>query len=132
MDAGAARPLSVQVSAPAPRAPQETAPVAQTELPEAATVTPTRETSHQTAAQDQSREETRDKTLDEANADRQLKRESFRDDVTDTLVFREIDEASGEVIRQLPEESILRLRRALADNAQMIDASEKASVNRTL
>lgn len=135
MDTGAVRPLPIQISAPAPRAPEAPAPVAKTDLPEAAAVTPTREVQRQDAtAPDQSREESRDKVREEATSERQLKRENIRDSVTDTLIFREIDEASGEVIRQLPEESILRLRRALADKEQSAaSASETASsVNRTL
>ena len=132
MDAGAVRPLPVQVSTPTVRVPETTAPVARTDLPEASTVTPTREAHRQTgAARDNDREEVRDKTRDEATAERPSKRENFRDEVTDTMIFREVDEASGEIIRQLPEESILRLRRALADNAQP-KSDEKPSVNRTL
>lgn len=131
MDTGAVRPLPVQVSTPPSRGPETTAPVAQTDLPEATTVTPTREAHRQTeTARNQSREETRDKALEEVTAERKTKQKNFRDDVTDTFVYREVDEASGQVVRQFPEESIMRLRRALADTAQSTAAAP--SVNRTL
>ena len=43
-----------------------------------------------------------------------IKREEYRDTITDSLVFRAIDTQTGEVVRQIPEESLLRLRRAFA------------------
>lgn len=43
-----------------------------------------------------------------------IKREEYRDKITDSLVYRAIDTETGEVVRQIPEESLLRLRRAFA------------------
>ncbi|MAA98254.1 MAG: hypothetical protein CMN87_06970 [Stappia sp.] len=43
-----------------------------------------------------------------------IKREEYRDTITDSLVYRAIDTQTGEVVRQIPEESLLRLRRAFA------------------
>ncbi|WP_051242324.1 flagellar protein FlaG [Stappia stellulata] len=44
-----------------------------------------------------------------------IKREEYRDTITDSLVFRAIDTETGEVVRQIPDESLLRLRRAFAE-----------------
>ncbi|MHC5652864.1 flagellar protein FlaG [Stappia sp.] len=43
-----------------------------------------------------------------------IKRVEYRDKITDSLVFRAIDTQTGEVVRQIPEEALLRLRRAFA------------------
>ncbi|WP_306029838.1 flagellar protein FlaG [Stappia sp. MMSF_3263] len=49
------------------------------------------------------------------SAEANIKREEYRDKVTDSLVFRAVDINTGEVVRQIPEESLLRLRRAFAE-----------------
>jgi flagellar protein FlaG len=48
-------------------------------------------------------------------AEANIKREEYRDTVTDSLVFRAIDVDTGDVVRQIPEEALLRLRRAFAE-----------------
>lgn len=50
-----------------------------------------------------------------ASAPQDIKREEYRDTITDSLVFRAIDTETGEVVRQIPDESLLRLRRAFAE-----------------
>ncbi|WP_162901602.1 hypothetical protein [Breoghania sp. L-A4] len=101
MDTGAVRPLPIQVISPSPRAPEATTPVAKTDIPEAQAVSPARETLARLATFPEARDESRDKAQGVA-VERRLKRENIRDSVTDTLVFREVDETSGEVIRQIP------------------------------
>lgn len=131
MDTGAVRPLPVQYSAPAPRAPEGVAPVAATDLPETQTVTAGREAHRQADTQDdKNRERSRNGVRDDAEVDRKLKQKNFRDKDTDTFVFRAVDEETGEVVRQIPEEAMLRLRKALADSGQ--PAMKKPDVNRTL
>jgi flagellar protein FlaG len=49
------------------------------------------------------------------SAPQDIKREEYRDTITDSLVFRAIDTETGEVVRQIPDESLLRLRRAFAE-----------------
>lgn len=44
-----------------------------------------------------------------------IRREEYRDTITDSLVFRAVDTQTGEVVRQIPEEALLRLRRAFAE-----------------
>ncbi|WP_249696248.1 flagellar protein FlaG [Stappia sp. WLB 29] len=53
-----------------------------------------------------------------AKAEANIKREEFRDEITDSIVFRAVDLTTGEVVQQIPEESILRLRRAFAETTQ--------------
>jgi flagellar protein FlaG len=53
-----------------------------------------------------------------AKAEANIKREEFRDKITDSIVFRAVDLTTGEVVQQIPEESILRLRRAFAETTQ--------------
>jgi flagellar protein FlaG len=50
-----------------------------------------------------------------SSASSKIKREEYRDVITDSLVFRAIDTQTGEVVRQIPEEALLRLRRAFAE-----------------
>ena len=131
MDTAAARPLPVQVISPSPRTSETTTPVAKTDIAETQAVTSAGETQTRRATGPGARDESRDKAREEAD-DRRLRRDNIRDSVTDTLVFREVDATSGEVVRQIPEESIMRLRRALADTEQASAvAATTASVNRT-
>ena len=87
------------------RAPAPTLePVAETELAPSETVQPAVEA-----------EAARPSAENNAQPIQSIKREEYRDTVTDSLVFRAIDTETGEVVRQIPEESLLRLRRAFAE-----------------
>lgn len=133
MDTGALRLPPLQPASVTYRAPEQTPATTQTDIPAPQAVSPPRESARQPSlSSDRDREESRDRSRTEVESERKLKRESIRDDVTDTLVFRQVDESSGEVIRQIPEESILRLRRALAENQQSTAQPQTIGLDRTL
>lgn len=69
---------------------------------------------------------THDRRADEQS--REIKRQVTRDEETASFVFRAMDEASGEILRQIPEEAILRLRQALQD----VEPSPTPQLSRTL
>ncbi|WP_319775674.1 flagellar protein FlaG [Breoghania sp.] len=109
MDAGALKPVSAfSQTATAQAQNALRAPTAnETELPPEQVVTPVTE----------SEAGARSRTEKERTNAQQLKRETFFDQETDTLIYRALDPESGEVVRQIPEEAMLRLRQALADQA---------------
>ncbi|WP_321339388.1 flagellar protein FlaG [Breoghania sp.] len=109
MDAGVLKPVSAfSQNATAQAQYALRSPTAnETELPPEQVVTPVTE----------SEAGGRSRTDNERTNDQPIKRENFFDQETDTLIYRALDPESGDVIRQIPEEAMLRLRQALAEQA---------------
>ena len=51
-----------------------------------------------------------------------IRRENLRDEITNSFVFRKIDNETGTVIEQIPQESVLRLRQVLQNAGAASDA----------
>ena len=114
MDMGAIKPVSALPQAVTSQAQyaMRTAAANETELPAEKVVTPV--TDSDGSARPRAEAERRD---DKPPTAPPLKRENVFDQETDTLIFRATDPESGEVVRQIPEEALLRLRQALATQA---------------
>lgn len=106
MDAGLIRPVSPTVLPASSQAhpSMRNAVASGTEIPAEQAVTPVEKTDRSAQLRDER----------ERPVEKPPKRENYRDEETDTLVFRTSDPITGEVIRQIPEEAMLRLRQALA------------------
>ncbi len=87
----------------------------ETQLPAAASVTAAAETS--AARVDISRTARTLQAMDEPEA-QSLRRETTRDDESRSLVYRVTDQRTGEVVQQIPEETLLRLRAYIAEQQQ--------------
>jgi len=106
METGLARPPlpSYTAISPVERAPQRTEPSARTELPEGRAVSPSEQTeATRRPADDPSRNQSR---LEEPRVERR----NFVDLDSNTLIFQATDSETGEVIRQIPSETLRRLR----------------------
>lgn len=108
MDLGAVRLPQYTVITPVGRGfDTTTRPNSTTELPAEKTVTPSAEVVATRGTADKGKSGRGDAPT--------VKREEYHDADTDTLVFRAIDTETGEVLRQVPAEAMLRLRRAFAE-----------------
>ncbi|MEI2383864.1 flagellar protein FlaG [Breoghania sp. JC706] len=109
MDAGYIKPVSTlaQTVTSQTQYAMRAAAANETELPAEQAVTAVEESD--TSAKPREERERRDELP--------LKRENLLDDETNTLIFRATDPDTGEVVRQIPEEALLRLRQALASQA---------------
>lgn len=129
MDIGGVRPAVPGVTMPVPRAPAESGFSVRTELPARSAVGQSQETDNSTtqSGTDAGRREAlarqREAQRIKADESRQIDQEIERDAATDALVFKKIDVQSGEVVRQVPEESMLRIR-ALMNS---MDEAEKSN-----
>lgn len=107
-----ATPIRTAAYTPLPATPRPTEagspPAAATDLPPEKSVQPSSETTAPRPAAEN----------DFAKAESNIKREEYRDKITASIVFRAVDMDTGEVVQQIPEESILRLRRAFAETTQ--------------
>lgn len=109
MEATPIRTMSYTLVPTAPRPSEASAsPAARTDVPAEKAVQPPTETAANRPAAENNF----------AKAEANIKREEFRDKITDSIVFRAVDLTTGEVVQQIPEESILRLRRAFAETTQ--------------
>ncbi|MBO6755869.1 MAG: flagellar protein FlaG [Roseibium sp.] len=122
MDTGLARPPLPSYTAitPVTRAPERTEPAARTELPATRTVTPATQT-----------EDTR-QTDKDSPPDQRVERHNVVDPDSKSLVFIATDSASGEVIRQVPSETLLKLRAYAKSIADQAEPAQDASVKRTV
>ncbi|PLX37246.1 MAG: hypothetical protein C0606_12190 [Hyphomicrobiales bacterium] len=91
----------------APRQPEVRDAVAKTDLPEEATVRPTQSSAESHAAE---RGREHDRNADKATASLDLDRRVDVDPSTDSYVYRAVDTQSGEVVTQVPDDSMLKLR----------------------
>ncbi|MET1411308.1 hypothetical protein ABVF61_03515 [Roseibium sp. HPY-6] len=108
LDTGIARPPSPTYTAitPVTRAPEKTEPAARTELPARETVAPATDSAEsQSTAQDR-----RDgKSLFESTTP-QLDRRNVVDPESNSVIYMATNTDTGEVVRQVPSETLRRLR----------------------
>jgi|GEM_PF-2511313 len=108
LDTGLARPPSPTYTAitPVTRAPERNAPAAKTDLPAEATVNPSEEASDgQRAANN---EQNRQKPQDPAVSP--VERRNVLDLESESMVYVATNTDTGQVVRQIPSETLLRLR----------------------
>lgn len=118
MEIGSARPVLTGVTVPAQKAPAAIEQSVKTDLEAAAVVTEGKAVAPATGSEQKTRIEAESSNRDAANArrdrlrtiDRETRGEIERDPRTEDLIYRRIDVQSGDVVRQVPEESILRMR----------------------
>ncbi|MCV0428400.1 MAG: flagellar protein FlaG [Roseibium sp.] len=108
LDTGLARPPSPTYTAitPATRAPERNAPATNTDLPAEETVRPSTETSNGRGAAENERD---GQSLHES-VSRNLDRRNIVDTENDMVVYVATNTDTGEVVRQVPSETLLRLR----------------------
>ncbi len=103
MDIGSVRPVIPGINAPVPRAPAAAEQATTTDLPVGSAVARSGETAN--AGND-----SRGGTSQSAPYSLNLRSTVTVDEETDMIVYRQIDETTGSVIDQVPDESRLRLR----------------------
>ncbi|WP_153768405.1 hypothetical protein [Labrenzia sp. CE80] len=89
---------------PETRAPERVQPAAKTELPAGSTVNPSDEASQGRRASDNQR------TQEPLAQNQQIDRRNFRDPESDSLIYIATDSDTGEVVQQVPSETLRRLR----------------------
>ncbi|MBA5779311.1 flagellar protein FlaG [Stappia sp. F7233] len=89
-------------------------PATQTDVASYKTVTPAQKVETFSSAAEKARESRQERVPSDA-----IRREEFQDEESGSLVYRAIDTNTGEVVRQIPDESLLRLRRALAETTHV-------------
>lgn len=103
MDIGSVRPVISGMNAPVPRAPAAAEQAASTDLPVQSAIARSGDTAY--AGND-----TRGGAYQFAPYSQNLRSTVTRDEEADTIVYRRIDETTGDVVDQIPDESRLRLR----------------------
>ncbi len=124
LDTGLARPPSPTYTAitPVTRAPERTEAAATTDLPAEETVRPSSETdSSRRSAQDGARQGTRE----EVNVP-PVERRNVVDPKSESLVYVATNTDTGQVVRQIPSETLLRLR-AYAETVESQQVEETPS-----
>ena len=107
LDTGIARPPSPTYTAitPVTRAPEKNEPSAKTDLPAKETVTPTNETQNSRRAADN------EQAQQQAQRNSpQIERRNVLDPDSNSLVYVATNTDTGQVLRQIPSETLLRLR----------------------
>jgi flagellar protein FlaG len=117
MDIGSVRPVVTGVTAPVPRAPAASEQTVRTEMPVRAVVSEAAKSDRQARTDDAGVDSEPDAEKSRAAArrkqvpaEREVDREIELDTETKALVFRKIDVQSGDVVQQVPEEAMLRMR----------------------
>ena len=113
---------------PVTRAPDRTEPAAKTDLPVANTVTPTTAVDQGRRAAD---DEKRGETLFDA-VKPQIDRKNIVDPESDSLIYVATDSNSGEVVRQVPSETLLKLRVYAKSISDQSNDTTRQGVERTV
>ncbi|WP_346894562.1 hypothetical protein [uncultured Roseibium sp.] len=113
---------------PATRAPERTEPATKTDLPASNTVTPSAEgEQNRPTAENEKRGETR---LDAVRP--QIERKNIVDAESDSLIYVATDSDSGEVVRQVPSETLLKLRAYAKTVSDQSNETANQGVERTV
>lgn len=120
MEYGAIKPVAPAPEAPVVRKQEQPEPV-KTDLPEEKAVSSAKEAEPQ-------RETSNGADRPVEDAPRQLERKLYRDADTNSLVFRAINPENGDVVVQIPDDSVLRMRRLLAAYDQQ---EQQSKIDRT-
>ncbi len=113
---------------PATRAPERTEPATKTDLPASNTVTPSAQgEQNRPTAENEGRGETR---LDAVRP--QIERKNIVDPESDSLIYVATDSNSGEVVRQVPSETLLKLRAYAKTVSDQSNETANQGVERTI
>ncbi len=113
---------------PASRAPERTEPATKTDLPASNTVTPSAQgEQNRPTAENEGRGETR---LDAVRP--QIERKNIVDPESDSLIYVATDSNSGEVVRQVPSETLLKLRAYAKTVSDQSNETANQGVERTV
>ncbi|GGB37321.1 hypothetical protein GCM10011316_06800 [Roseibium aquae] len=126
METGLARPPMPSYTAisPVERAPERTERAAKTDLPRNQTVAPASETDASSRPADD--RTLREPTREPVQIGREIERKNVIDPESNSMIYMATDSETGEVIRQVPSETLRRLR-AYADAI----ANQEVSANQT-
>lgn len=113
---------------PVTRAPERIEPAAKTDLPAGKTVAPTSDGSQSRRLAD----DKRDTTLSQDSHARQLIRKNVLDPESDTLIYMATDSESGEVVRQVPSETLRRLRAYAKSISEQTSQATQQYLERTI
>ncbi len=108
MDTGAIRPLPSFTVYPAPRVAESTHAVSETDLPEEATVRQTSEPTESRSSESRFQQDADSSHQIHTTSD--LDRRVEQDPSTESFVYKAIDTESGEVVTQIPTDSLLKMR----------------------
>lgn len=130
MDTGIARPPLPSYTAitPETRAPERTAPAAKTELPVTQTVTPAQDPQASRLAAE---EATKRESAFEANRPR-VDRKNIIDPESKSVIYIATDSDSGEIVRQFPSETLLKLRAYAQSVTEQAEKNASEGVERTI
>ncbi|MBO6508740.1 MAG: hypothetical protein JJ866_15200 [Roseibium sp.] len=130
LDTGLARPPSPTYTAitPATRAPERNEAAAATELPAEATVRPSVEAENGQGASGRSNQE----QSQFADNSQKLDRRNVMDPQSDTMVYIATNTDTGEVVRQVPSETLLKLRAYSKSVASQDQAAQSQGFQRTV
>jgi uncharacterized FlaG/YvyC family protein len=120
MDIGNVRPALTGITVPVPRAPAQGNQSVSTDLPARAAVTEARKAESNSVGSSTSQSGKNASSTANPVVDSRIE----IDQSTRTVIFQKIDQGTGDVISQVPEESMLRMHAAMQSQVQ---AHEQAS-----
>ena len=120
MDIGNVRPALTGITVPVPRAPAQGNQSVSTDLPASAAVTEARKAESNSVGSSTSQSGKNASSTANPVVDSRIE----IDQSTRTVIFQKIDQGTGDVISQVPEESMLRMHAAMQSQVQ---AHEQAS-----
>ena len=120
MDIGSVRPVMTGITVPVPRAPAQGNQSVSTDLPARAAVTEARKAESNSVGSSTSQSGKNASSTANPVVDSRIE----IDQSTRTVIFQKIDQGTGDVISQVPEESMLRMHAAMQSQVQ---AHEQAS-----
>lgn len=122
MDIGSVRPVISGINAPVPRAPAAADQAASTDLPVGTAVTRSDETA---SAGNNARGSENQSSPNSSN----LRSSVIVDKEADSIVYRQIDQTTGNVVTQIPDESRLRLRAMINAWTETMQGSSSSSAS---
>lgn len=130
METGLVRPPLPSYTAitPVTRAPERIEPAAKTDLPAGKAVAPTSDGSQSRRLADNKG----DNTLSQDSGARQVIRKNVLDSESDTLIYMATDSETGEVVRQVPSETLRRLRAYAKSISEQSARAGQQNLERTI
>lgn len=122
MDIGSVRPVIPGMNAPVPRAPAAAEQATSTDLPAGSAVARPGETA-------KAGNDARGGTDRSSASSSKLRSTVTVDEEADTIVYRQIDETTGNVVDQIPEEGRLRLRAMINAWTETMHGSTSSAAN---
>jgi flagellar protein FlaG len=112
MDTGAIRPSLTAYAAvtPATRAPEQTESAARSELPVSQTVKPSGNAEEQRSLSENGNGQSSDQSNTNSSVSRDIVRKNMIDPESQSFIYVAMDRESGEVVQQIPSETLRKLR----------------------